>query len=143
MTTRLKCVLSLMVLLLLITKVSSQTHDYDKLVKEYLINKGEIKDDDKSSVYAFELLRSTKTEDNNCGIYRIGTFSDHGFIYLFLIDKDKNQHFFLDFKDIFETLDAIINFLDNSSCSFTDTKKLDYIRKVIEIYTINKNKIPW
>src|SRR5690554_5906240 len=102
MTIRLKYVLSLMLLLLLnllvMTKVNSQTHDYDKLVREYLINKGEKKDDGKASVYAFELLKSNKIEDNNCGIYRIGTFSDHGLVYLLLIDKDKNQHFFLDFK---------------------------------------------
>ena len=147
MSIRLKYVLSLILLLLLnllvMSKVDGQTHNYDKLVKDYLISQGEIKDDGRSSVYAFELLKSNEIKDNNCGIFRIGTFSDHGLVYLFLIDKDKNEHLFLDFKDLSKTIEDVLNFLDNSSCNFTDTKKLAYLRKVIEIYTINKNKIPW
>ncbi|MDP3441876.1 MAG: hypothetical protein Q8T08_03365 [Ignavibacteria bacterium] len=147
MTIRQKYVLCLTLLLLLnllvMTKVHGQTHDYDKLVKEYLINNGEIKDGGKSSVYAFELLKSNKIKDNNCGIFRIGTFSDHGLVYLFLIDKDKNGYLFLDFKDLSKTIEDVLTFLDNSNCNFTDKKKLAYLRKVIEIYTINKYKIPW
>jgi len=147
MSISLKYVLSLILLLLLnllvMSKVDGQTHNYDKLVKDYLISQGEIKDDGRSSVYAFELLKSNEIKDNNCGIFRIGTFSDHGLVYLFLIDKDENEHLFLDFKDLSKTIEDVLNFLDNSSCNFTDTKKLAYLRKVIKIYSINKNKIPW
>ena len=82
-------------------------------------------------------------KDNNCGIYKIGTFSDHSFTYLFLIDKDKDQHIFLDFENLSETINAVLEFLDNSSCIFTDTQKLSYLRKIIEINSINKNVIPW
>ncbi len=118
-------------------------NDYDRLVKEYLINKGEIKEDKESSIYVYELLNSNMIKDNNCGIYKIGTFSDHSFTYLFLIDKDKDQHIFLDFENLSETINAVLEFLDNSSCIFTDTQKLSYLRKIIEINSINKNVIPW
>ena len=117
--------------------------DYDGLVKEYLINKGEIKEDKESSIYVYELLNSNMIKDNNCGIYKIGTFSDHGFAYLFLIDKNKDQHIFLDFEDLSETINAVLEFLDNSSCIFTDTQKLSYLRNIIEINSVNINVIPW
>ena len=40
-------------------------NDYDRLVKEYLINKGEIKEDKESSIYVYELLNSFFAIDSN------------------------------------------------------------------------------
>ena len=144
MKTRLKY-LGLTLLLLLfgngIAKVNSQTNDYNKLAIEYLISEGETASE--SSIYICELLKSNRIEDNNCGIYRIGTFSDHGLAYLFLVDKEKELHNFLNFENLAETIETVLNFLDNSSCVFTDTQKLAYLRKVIELNAINIKTIPW
>jgi hypothetical protein len=147
MEVRLKLIPSLILLfvlnLLMITRIGGQTHNYDRLIKEYLISKDELKDDEKISFYALELLKLSEIQCNRCGIYKIGNFSDHGLIYLFLLDKDKNKELFLDCNELSKTIEHILNFLDNASCKFTDTEKLLYIRKVVEIYNINENRIPW
>jgi len=135
---------SIFLLSLIITpEIYCQTNNYDKLVREYMIKEGEIKENSESSIYICELLESNKIEENNCGIYKIGTFSDHSLVYLFLIDKGKSQHIFLNFEDLSETIENVLKFLDNSSCDYTDSQKLSYLRKIIDIYSINKNIIPW
>ncbi len=129
--------------LFFIPVVYCQTSNYENLIKQFLIDKGELKKNDKASFYAFELLTSNKLNDNSFGIYRIGTFSDHGLSYLFLLDKNRNKVVFLDFMDLSKTLKCVLTFIDDTTYHLSDSEKLSYLRNVIKICESNKNAIPW
>ncbi len=120
-----------------------QTSNYEYKIKQFLIDKGEFKNNDKASFYAFELLTYNKLNDNSFGIYRIGTFSDHGLSYLFLLDKNRNIDVFLDFIDLSKTLKGVLTFIDDTTYHLSDSDKLSYLRNVIKIYESNKKSIPW
>ncbi len=124
-------------------ETKAQTHCYNKLIKDYLISKGELNNNEKTSIYSFEVLKSNSINDNVFGIYRIGTFSDHGLIYLFLLDKKNEKEIFLDFEDMPSTIEAVLSFMDGASYKLNDSEKLAYIRKALDIYRINERKIPW
>ena len=145
-----------LVFLLLSIRTSAQSINYEQIIKEYLIEKKELEKDDYFSIqtgdtylsdavngFAFELVKNNGYYDNICGIYRIGVFASHSFVYLFLLDKDKNEYFLLDTHNFFSTIEKIFDFLDNTSCEFSDYEKLAYIRKIIDIYNRNIKAIPW
>lgn len=115
--------------------------DYLEVIREYLIDKGELSVGEKASLYVVEILKLNEISDNNYGIYKVGVFSDHGLAYLFLLNKDRNEYSFLDIADLSNAIECVLDFMDNAS--IPDKVKVDYIREVIRIYNQNMNTIPW
>ncbi len=111
----------------------SQT-DVDSEIKDFLLEKTKARPE-VVSMYAYELLSNKEWDkDAKFGVYRIGTFSSHGWPYLLFIDDGKK--YFSD-KSIFN-LRGSINFLllcfDNSKYKYTDSEQLAYIKDLISLY---------
>ena len=112
-------------------------------IKNFLIEAGELSEKNKTSVYAFELLENKNYDKNNdCGLYRIGVFSDHSFTHLLLLDN-KEKHFIDCRSELSKILRTIFSLWEKSKCPIEDSRKISYIKKVIEIYEQNMNVIPW
>lgn len=111
----------------------SQT-EVDFEIKDFLLNKTKARSE-VVSMYAYELL-SNKEWDNDAkfGVYRIGTFSSHGWPYLLFIDDGKK--YFSD-NSIFN-LRGSVNFLlscfDKSKYKYTDSEQLAYIKDLMDLY---------
>lgn len=146
MKIRVKSVLSIILFSLLnlfmITETTGQMRrDYSHQIRDYLVHKGEIREGIRYSIYAFELLTADTIYNGSCGIYRIGTFTDHGLTYLCIVDE--NNVFFLDFEDLANTMKSVLSFIDKPKYKFTEKEKIVYLRKIIDISIMNKNRIPW
>jgi hypothetical protein len=115
----------------------------DEEIKKFLVSVGEMQEEDRCSYYAYELLDSdTIKSSDSCGIYRIGVHGSHSYTYLLLLDKQKKT--FLDcHTNLYQTLSSAFSFFDNCSCQFTDSEKLSYIRKIMDIYNRNETAVPW
>lgn len=115
----------------------------DKEIRIFFEQKGELEKNDKTSIYAFELITNNKyNKSDKYGIYRIGIFADHSFEYLLFVNNGKKQ--FVDcYSDLPKILDIAFSFLDNSTYHFTDADKLLYIKEIISLYDRNQNAVPW
>lgn len=100
----------------------------DKQVRDFLISVGEIQQGSRCSYYAYELLTSKMmTPSDSCDMFRIGVYASHNYTYLLLLDKQ--EKIFLDcHANLYQTLSSIFSFFENSTCRFTDTEKLSYIK---------------
>jgi hypothetical protein len=125
-------------------KLSAQ-EEFTKEVKTFLSEKNEYSPNSNATVFAFELITNNSISNHSCGcgIFRIGVFSDHGLFYLMLVDKELNTLTFLDFDNLSISLTTIIEFLENSSCNFSEGQILKYIKETIKLYNINLNRSPW
>lgn len=94
------------------------------------------------NIYAYELLTNKELQANDSiGIYRIGVFASHSMTYLLLLDRE--HHKFLDcFSNLAETLKATFAFFD-STTRLTDVRKLCYLRKIVDIFESNQQRVPW
>lgn len=123
-------------------KLSAQ-EEFTKEVKAFLSEKNEYSPNSNATVFAFELITNNPIANHSCGIFRIGVFSDHGLFYLMLVDKEHNTLTFLDFDNLSISLTTIIEFLENSSCNFSERQILAYVKETIKLYNINLNRSPW
>lgn len=135
----------IMVFLLFISFVNclfAQTVN-DRDIRKFLEQKGELEQDAETSIYAFELLSNKPLmASDNCGIYRIGTFADHSFTYLLLLENGKKK--FIDCQsNLLEILNILIPFLENSNCHMTNKDNFLYLKKVVDVYKKNMDVIPW
>ena len=134
------------ILLALIVPIGKNLFAQDfenKEIKDFLVSTGEMRDGDKCSYYAYELLKLDALNDSDsCGIYRIGVYASHSYTYLLLLDK-KTKTFLNCHTDLYQTLKSVYSFFEKSSCCFSDSEKLSYIKELMDIYHRNNIVIPW
>lgn len=112
-------------------------------IKDFFVSIGEIQDGDRCSYYAYELLTSdTLQRSEVCGIYRIGMHASHSYTYLLLLDK-QDKVFLNCHTDLYQTLKSIFAFWNKNNCNFAESKKLSYIKAVMNVYYQNEKVVPW
>lgn len=133
-------------LLVLITSIgcniSAQNFE-NKQIRDFLVSVGEVQEGSRCSYYAYELLTSNMMKpSDSCGIFRIGVHTSHSYTYLLLLGKQGKN--FLDcHTNLYQTLSTVLSFFENSSCHFSDSEKLSYIKEIMDVYHRNKVAIPW
>lgn len=114
-------------------------------IKKYLVKQGVIEKENinRTSIYALELLDNKEFNGTErYGIYRIGIYADHSLSHLLLLNN--GDKIFLDcFKDLSSTLNMVFAYFEDIDNQFTDSKKLLYIRKIVDVYIRNMHSIPW
>lgn len=116
----------------------------NKEVRDFFVSINELKEDEKCSYYAYELLTSKMlTPSDTYGIYRIGLDASDSFEHLLLRKKQTNIFINCYKSNLYQILNVVFSFFDDCDFVFTDSKKLSYIRGVMNIYYRNENAIPW
>ena len=111
----------------------SQT-DVDSEIKEFLIQKRKARPE-VVSIYAYELLSNKEWDkDAKFGVYRIGTFSSHGWPYLLFIDDGKKYFSEESVFDIGGNINFLLSCFEKSKHKYTDSEQLAYIKYLMDLY---------
>lgn len=111
-------------------------------IRGLLISADVIDEDSQCSYYAYELLTSKMMDPfEHCGIFRIGAHVSESCEHLLLINGKTKV--FIDYhkNNFYQALNIVFSFFEDSA--FTDTEKLSYIRKIMEVYHRNEHVVPW